>query len=360
MADRLHNTINETLTGFVSGFNPLSPQFTQVFGMLAPFCNLLEARRSVKTSHICFFIVNHYGFNLLLIEGDQLMTKASVQQNPVREMKADAKRAAKQAAFSPLMERLARLGYGVKGFLYIAIGFISIAGALGKSSTPADQLGAIVAFSKLPYAELLIWIILIGLISYSIWGVIRAVLDPFHKGTDLKGLLSRGGYLISAATYASFALPTNHLITGARGGTGANGTAQMVAKVMNMPMGRWLVAAIGVAAIAAGLYQIYMGYKMDFDKEFKPYALTPDQLRIAKQLGRFGTMARGLVFALVGWFVTLAAYQANANHAQGFDGALDYLGKQPYGMWLLGIVALGLIAFGIYSVMSAAWLKLKR
>lgn len=288
------------------------------------------------------------------------MAKATVKQDSVRAIKADAKKAAKDAAFSPLMERLARLGYGVKGFLYIAIGFISIAGALGKSSTPADQIGAIVSFSKLPYASLLLWIILIGLISYSIWGVIRAVLDPFHKGSDLKGLLARGGYLISAATYASFALPTYHLLIGSRGGTGANGTAQMVGKVMNLPMGRWLVAAIGLAAIAAGLYQVYMGYKMDFDQRFKPYALTPDQLRIAKQLGRFGTMARGIVFAIVGFFVTVAAYQANASHAKGFDGALDYLAKQPYGLWLLGIIALGLIAFGIYSVMSAAWFKLKR
>src|SRR5215216_1761204 len=129
---------------------------------------------------------------------------------------------------------------------------------------------------------------------------------------------------------------------------------------MNMPMGSWIVGAIGVAAIAAGLYQIYMGYKMDFDQRFKPYALTADQLRIAKQLGRYGTMARGIVFAIVGFFVTLAAYQANASNAQGFDGALDYLAKQPYGIWLLAIVALGLIAFGIYSFMSAAWLKLKR
>ena len=288
------------------------------------------------------------------------MAKATMKQNSVREIKADAKKAAKDAAFSPLMERLARLGYGVKGFLYIAIGFISISGALGKSSTPADQIGAIVAFSKLPYAELLLWVILVGLISYSIWGVIRAVLDPFHKGRDLKGLLARAGYLVSAATYASFALPTYHLIIGARGGTGANGTVEMVSKVMAMPMGRWIVGAIGLAAIAAGLYQLYMGYKMDFEKQFKPYAITPDQLRIAKQLGRYGTMARGVVFAIVGFFVTLAAYQANASHAQGFDGALDYLAKQPYGLWLLAIIALGLIAFGIYSVMSAAWLKLKR
>jgi len=61
------------------------------------------------------------------------MAKAIAEQNPVRSIQAEGKKVAKEAAFSPLMERLARLGYAVKGFLYVAIGFISIAGALGKA-----------------------------------------------------------------------------------------------------------------------------------------------------------------------------------------------------------------------------------
>jgi hypothetical protein len=134
----------------------------------------------------------------------------------------------------------------------------------------------------------------------------------------------------------------------------------MVSKVMNMPMGRWLVGGIGLSAVAAGLYQMYSGWKMDFDQLFKPYAMTSEQLRIARQMGRFGTIARGVVFAITGGFLTLAAYQANPGHARGFDGAMDFLAKQPYGLWLLAVVALGLIAFGLYSFMSAAWFRLKR
>jgi hypothetical protein len=288
------------------------------------------------------------------------MAKVTAQEEPIKVVKKEGKKAMKKAAYNPLMDRLTRLGYAVKGFLYIAIGFISIAGALGRSTTPADQLGAIVEFSKLPYAELLLWVILLGMVSYSLWGVIRAILDPFHKGSDLQGFLTRGGYLISAATYASFVIPTYYLIVGARKGAGANGTVQLVSRIMSLPMGRWIVGGIGVSAIAAGLYQVYMGFKMDFDQQFKPYALTADQFKVAKQIGRYGTMARGIVFALAGYFVTLAAWQANAGRAQGVDGALDYLAKQPYGIWFLVITALGLIAFGLYSFMSAAWFRLKR
>lgn len=281
------------------------------------------------------------------------------RQNPVKKMETKGKAAAKEAAYSPTMERLTRLGYGIKGLIYITMGLLAIQGALGKAKTPADQLGAIQTFSKLPFAQVLLWIVLIGLISYSLWGVIRAITDPFHKGKDTEGLLARGGYLVSAATYASFVIPTYRLITGGRSGSGGSQT-QLVAQIMSMPMGRIIVGVVGVAAIGAGLYQIYLGIQSKFEKQFKTYALSAEQYRLAIQIGRFGTIARGIVFGIVGFFFALAAYTANPGRAQGIDGALNYLEKQPYGLWLMGIVAVGLIAFGIYSLMTAAWFRFKR
>ncbi len=288
------------------------------------------------------------------------MNKASAKQNPVKDVQREGKKVAKQAAYNPWMERLTRLGYAVKGFLYIAIGFIAIAGALGKSRTPADQFGAISTFAKLPNAEILLWIFLIGFIAYSLWGVIRAVLDPLHKGTDMNGLLSRAGYLISAATYASFAFFTYALIRGTRHAASSNSTTHLVSRVMSMPMGRWIIGAIGLAAIIAGLYQVVSGFEMNYDEVFKPYGLSAEQLKIARQMGRYGTMARGIVFALVGFFLALAGLRASPGTAQGFNGALKYLAQQPYGIYLLLIVALGLIAFGIYSFMNAAWFRMRR
>jgi hypothetical protein len=302
--------------------------------------------------------------HLLRQEGEFGMAKATPNtksiKNVPKDIKKEGTKAAKEAAYSPLMEKLMRLGYAVKGFLYVAIGLIAIAGALGKSTTPADQIGAIVAFSKLPYASIFMWIILIGLVAYSLWGVVRAVFDPLHKGKDLKGLLARGGFLLSAITYAFLVIPTYQLISGARSGSGSDSTVKMVSAVMNMPMGRWVIGAVGLGALAAGLYQIYMGIKMNFDQFYKPYELSSEQFKVAKQMGRFGTAARGVVFALVGFFLVLAAYQANPGNARGFDGAFKYLAHQPYGLYLLGIIALGLVAFGLYSMMMAAWLRLRR
>jgi hypothetical protein len=34
--------------------------------------------------------------------------------------------------------------------------------------------------------------------------------------------------------------------------------------------------------------------------------------------------------------------------------------RQSYGIWLMGIVAVGLMVFGVYSLLSAAWFRLKK
>jgi hypothetical protein len=259
------------------------------------------------------------------------------------------------------MEAMTRLGYGVRGLIYITMGLLAFNVALGKGGAPANQQGAIAAIGRQPAGLVLLWVVLLGLVSYSLWGVIRAVLDPLHKGNDLKGVLTRVGYLFSAASYALLILPTYGFITGA-GRSAQNGaqTQQSLASIMSHPWGHWAIGVIGLAVIAVGLVQISQGIKSSFDKQFETYAMTAREVRWANQLGRFGTATRGFILALVGGLLLLAAYQSNSSQAIGIDTALTALMRQPYGIWLLGIVAVGLMVFGVYSLLSAAWFRNKR
>jgi len=276
-------------------------------------------------------------------------------------VKTVIKRAGQKAAYSPLMEALARWGYGVRGLIYIMMGVLALNLAMGKNGVPADQQGAIAAFGRQPAGMALLWVILIGLISYSLWGVIRAVLDLLQKGHDLKGLIARGGFLFSAASYALLILPTYGYISGA-GSTSQSGAAtqKFMSSIMTTPWGKWAIGLIGLAVIAGGLQQIYEGFNSTFDKQFQPYTMTAQEVKWATQLGRFGTATRGFIFAIVGGLLCMAAYQANASQPVGIDSALATLLRQPYGIWLLGVVAIGLMAFGVYSMASAVWFRLKR
>ena len=275
-------------------------------------------------------------------------------------IKAGVKKGGQNVVFSPLMEAMTRLGYGVRGIIYIIVGLLAVQVALGKGGALASPQGAIAAIGKQPSGLILLWVVLVGVISYSVWGVFRAVLDPFDKGHDMKGLLTRIGFLASALGYAILAFSTYGYITGKSQTANGSQTQKFISLIMAMPWGRWAIAILGLIVLVIGLYQIYLGFTAGFDRQFRTYALTPQEAKLATDVGRFGTSARGVVFALVGGLIVLAAYQANPRQPVGMDAALATLLHQPYGIWLLGVVAVGLIAFGFYSMLSAVWFRLKR
>jgi hypothetical protein len=275
-------------------------------------------------------------------------------------VKSDVGRAVQKAADSPLLEAMTRLGYGVRGLIYMIVGLLAVQVALGKGGALASPQGAIAAIGKQPSGLILLWVVLVGIISYSVWGIIRAFLDPLHKGNDTKGLLIRFGFFASALGYAFLAFSTYGYITGSSQSADGSQTQKFISLIMAMPFGRWAIGILGLIVVAVGLYQIYLGFTAGFDKQFQTYALTSKEIKLTTDVGRFGTSARGVVFAVVGGLIGLAAYQANPKQPVGIDAALATLLHQPYGIWLLGVIAAGLMAFGFYSMLSAAWFRLKR
>jgi hypothetical protein len=274
--------------------------------------------------------------------------------------KTGVQKAAQKVEFSPLMEALTRYGYGVRGLIYIVMGLLAVQVTLGKGGALASPQGAIAEIGKQPAGMILLWVVLVGLISYSLWGVVRAVMDPLHKGHDAKGLIARAGYLASAFGYAILVIPTYGYITGASKTANGSQSQSLITKIMAMPMGRWAIGILGLVVVIAGFYQIYQGLSAGFERQFHTYALTPKEVKLVTGIGRFGTAARGVVLAIVGGLFGVAAYQANPSQQVGMDTALATILHQPYGVWLLGIVALGLIAFGIYSILCALWLRIRR
>ena len=278
----------------------------------------------------------------------------------VAGVEGGVKRAGKKAAFSPVMEALTRVGYGVRGLIYIMMGILALSFTLGKGGAPVDPKGAIAAIGQSPVGKVLLWVVLIGLVSYALWGVIRAVFDPLQKGHDAKGLFARAGFLFSAAGYTILVPSTFSLVAGTGSSSqGGGNTQQTMASIMSRPWGPYVIGFIGLAVIANGLYQIYLGFDAKFDRQYQTYAMTAQEVKVATQLGRFGTAARGFVFGLVGILVCTAAFQSNPSQPVGFDAALSSLMHQPYGVVLLGIVAVGLMAFGLYSMLSAVWFRAK-
>ena len=275
----------------------------------------------------------------------------------------DAREKAEDSSDGGWIEWLSRFGYAVRGVLYIVIGILAVQVVLGQGGSTSGKDGAIAAIGNQTFGEMLLVLTIIGLAGYSLWGFVRAILDPFQRGTGPKGLAQRGGYIASALVYGGLIFPTVRFLLhpGDEQQQGDTSTADFSAWLLShQPVGQWLLILIGVVAFGGGLGQVWLAFSGDFQKDLKFGEMSSDTKDLARRMGRAGHAARGVVFAMIGFFIAKAAWDADPGQAKGLDGTLQTLAQQPYGPVLLGAVAIGLMAFGVYSIMCARWIKISK
>ncbi|KZZ85156.1 DUF1206 domain-containing protein [Bacillus sp. SJS] len=270
--------------------------------------------------------------------------------------KAGARQSAEQTKqdTKPWIRRLGRFGYMAQGLVYGLIGILAFMAAIGAGGKTTDTKGMLQSLPGMPLGELLLWIIGIGLIGYSIWGIVKCFTDPENKGSDAKGIAIRIGYLISAGIYGSIAFNAIKIAVNG-GGLGGGSEQSMSAKLLSQPYGQWVIAIIGAIIIGYGIYEFISGYKEKFMTKFRASEMSLHERKIARNSGKMGLIARGIVLAMIGFFFIEAAYTADPSQNKGLDGALSELSSQPFGQWMLGAVALGLILYGVYGVIRGRY-----
>jgi hypothetical protein len=264
----------------------------------------------------------------------------------------------KHAAANPTLELLERLGYVVRGALYAVMGFLALKIALATPGGKATDLsGSLVWLIGNPLGNLVLVVAIIGLVAYALWGFVRAIYDPLHRGRDAKGIMARLGFITSAVSYLAIALFALHIL-GGQGAASHDSTQKTVSTLLTNPLGGAITVVLGVVAIGIGIGQFIESYRATFAQDLKAAEMTQSERNIAIALGRFGMAARGVTFLVIGWFLIQAGLNHAPSKATGFGGAFLFLLAQPYGRWLLGIVALGFIALGVHSFACARWVRL--
>jgi len=257
----------------------------------------------------------------------------------------------RDAARSEPVEKLARAGFAARGTIYLLIGIFTLLLAFGKRPPEDDQRGAMQEVARHTGGFLLLVVLAIGLAGYALWRFSEAAFSGTpadHKvGSRLKSFFRGCVYAVLAYTAVDVLLHSSR--------SQANQQQLWSAKVMNHQGGRWLIALVGLIVLIVGVALVVEGAQRKFKKGFKLGEMPPVARKTVWVLGTVGNIARGLVFALTGFFLIQAAWHYDSSKARGLDGALRRLSESQGGKLWVSAAGIGLIAFGLYAYAEAAW-----
>lgn len=249
------------------------------------------------------------------------------------------------------LEGGARLGLVVYGVVHLLVAYTALRLALGDRSGSASQQGALSTLAQSGLGTTGLVVVALGFGALVVWMAVEAVRG--HRDEDgMKRWAKRASSAGRAVVYATLGVTATRKALGEQSGGG--GTDTMTAQVMSATGGRYLVGAVGLGVVAVGAYVAYHGIAERFVKRLDSGASQRDRRSLIIVLGKAGHVAKGLALGVIGALFVAAAVQFEPQKSGGLDQALNTLLRQPFGPYLVGAVAVGLIAFGLYCF---AWAR---
>ena len=258
-----------------------------------------------------------------------------------------AGRGGREAAANPVYQAAARFGYAIRGLLYGGVGVSALLVAVGLSTSTGDQRTTLAKLADNPFRVGILVVLLVGLVAYSLWGLVRAVYDPLRRGDDFPGLLDRLGFAWSGLAYGALAVFCWQLLLRRRPG----GQSQALENLLRSGLGEAILVAAGIVGLGVGAGQVWEAYRVSFKKDLKRAKMSPEELLATEWLGRAGMLARGITFGLMGWLAILAGLHRDPRGVGSMSAALAQLGGTLAGRVLLFAVAIGFLALGVQSIL---------
>jgi hypothetical protein len=258
---------------------------------------------------------------------------------------------------APWVARLARVGYAAKAMLYVTIGILAAQAAFGPGGATTDTQGALGVVHDMSYGRVLLLIIAAGLIGYAVWRVVEAIADPDGRGSGAKGIALRVSFALRGLFHGAIGVAALRLAGGDRAGGSTDGARNLTAYTFGMPAGELLVWLAAASVIGYGAYQLYRAYAAKLGKQLDLTELSPPGHTWVVGVSRFGIAARGVVFCIIGFLLARAAERHDAEQVGGIRESLSMLAN--IGRWPFAVVALGLIAYGVYELVNARYRRIR-
>jgi hypothetical protein len=264
---------------------------------------------------------------------------------------ANVRNTASRVQDSPALRAAARAGFVVNGLLHILIGIIALGIAFG-SGGEADAGGALSEVAATPSGLLILWGVAAGL-----WGLAAFQLleTGLVTGTDKESWGARAKEGGKAVTYAAVGATAVGYIVGSSSDSGEQ-AQDFSAELLASPGGVVALMLVAALVVAVGTHFLVKGIGQRFLDDLKaPRGVAG---RVTAAVGIVGYAAKGIAVGVVGILFGVAALTADSSEATGLDGALKSLAALPLGTFVLSAIALGLISYGVYCFVRAAYARL--
>ena len=237
---------------------------------------------------------------------------------------------------------LVRFGLCALGLVYVAMGLASARVAwLGARDRDQGVGGALRLLFAQGKGSLLLAAVAAGLAALAVARLLDAA-----RGK--RGVFSRVTLVVDALGYAVLCWTAVALLLHLRRRTGPSLTRTGAAWLLSESWGPAVLEIAGVVVALGGLRELWMG--LSGRLSHRPDAAPRQVAKALIWVGRFGLAARGLVLCALGWYIVRAAEESDATKVHTMGGTLRQFSGTPYGALVVGVLACGLAAYGIYVV----------
>jgi hypothetical protein len=236
-------------------------------------------------------------------------------------------------------QRLTRLGFAARGFLYILIAALVI--LTGRTE---DLTGALKYLGH-GLGKALLIVLAVGLAGYGLWRLSDAAFGMESGRDRWKAWCKRIAAASSGVIYCWLAFKAG-LVIMSKPPVGDE-ARHHAAAALHVSGGELLLIAAGLILVGAAAVQFYKAFRASFLEHLDGEAARQPWI---KWLGRVGYAARGIIFLTVGYMVVRAGLDRSSAEAGNLGDALDWFSGR-----VRSAVAIGLLTFGVFSIIEALY-----